>query len=165
MLTAERLRELLHYDPETGVFTWRARRSNFSRYGIGDVAGCVNPVGYRRIGWGKTYYPAHRLAWLYMTGEWPSGAIDHINCVKDDNRLANLRVATTAQNRANARKSSNNTSGFKGVVWHRKMCRWMAGIKVNGRSLHLGYFDCPAEAHTAYVKAAKEHFGEFARVT
>jgi hypothetical protein len=159
-LTQERLKELLDYDPETGVFTWLASTTN--RISVGDVAGSVDRLGYRRIALDRRDYKAHRLAWLYMTGEWPTSDLDHINCDKDDNRIANLRLATEAQNGANRRKNSNNTSGYKGVSSSRG--RWRAEIRVNGRARRLGHFTDPAAAHAAYVAAAEKHFGEFARV-
>jgi hypothetical protein len=102
-LTAERLRELLHYDPDTGDFTWRTARK---RIPAGAIAGTVER-GFRRItiGGGRhgPRYSAHRLAWLYMTGAWPNGYLDHINRDPDDNRFANLRLATNSQNQANTR--------------------------------------------------------------
>jgi hypothetical protein len=159
-LNASRLREVLSYDPETGAFTWLVSTARHRR--IGDVAGCVKD-GYRQIGIDGRRYRAHRLAWLWMTGEWPSAEIDHINGDPADNRIANLRPATSSQNKANARKRSRNTSGWKGVSWHARDRKWRAMIGVAGRQQHLGYFDCPAEAHAAYVRAAEHHFGEFAR--
>jgi hypothetical protein len=150
MLTADRLRELLHYEPGTGVFTWRVSRGSCR---IGDKV---------RIDRGLYY--AHRLAWLYMTGEWPAHQIDHINGVPGDDRWANLRPATNAQNNANGSRRVTNKSGFKGVWWHKQCRKWVAAIMVNGRSRHLGLFNCPAAAHAAYVEAANKHFGEFARV-
>jgi hypothetical protein len=153
-----RLRELLRYDPATGVFIWLINKSN--RVEFGTVAGSiVEDRGYRSIRIDGRPYRAHRLAWLWMTGEWPSHGIDHINGIPGDDRWANLRAATQSQNLANMRKSSRNTSGFKGVFWHSGARKWRARLK----SIHLGYFDCPAAAHEAYMRAAREHFGEFAR--
>jgi hypothetical protein len=160
VITAQRLRELLHYDPETGVFTWLVKPSKRARIRVGDVAGNVGPDGYRRIRVGCKYL-SHRLAWLWMTGEWPPHQIDHINGAKHDNRICNLRVATGSQNQANARKRSDNTSGYKGVRPSRG--RWRAEIRVNGSRRHIGIFNDPAEAHAAYVDAAVKHSGEFAR--
>jgi hypothetical protein len=159
--SAERLRELLHYDPATGIFTWLARAN--SRVHGGDVAGSVNGRGYRQIGIDGRKYRAHRLAFLYMTGEWPVEQIDHINGVTVDNRWANLRPADQSLNNANTSRSKRNTSGYKGVSWHATKRKWKAEIGVNGRRRYLGYFSDPAEAHAAYVTAAEHHFGSFAR--
>jgi hypothetical protein len=159
MITAERLREMLHYDPETGVFTYRMPRK---RIRVGNVAGYQRPDGYRRIKLDKQFDYAHRLAWLYMTGEWPTFDIDHANGKPADNRWANLRQATTTQNLANSRKPASNRSGFKGACWDASKRKWLASIKVNGRNKFLGRFDCPAEAHRADVEAAEKLHGEFA---
>ncbi|MBV8474518.1 MAG: HNH endonuclease [Hyphomicrobiales bacterium] len=160
-VTAEILRERLHYDPSNVVFTW-ILPPKCGSVAAGDVAGSMSK-GYRTIMLDGRNYAAHRLAWLYVTGEWPSGDVDHVNLDKADNRLSNLRVATDSQNLANRRKNSNNTSGLKGVTWN-KLCRkWLAQIVVNRKHKYLGVFDCPAAAHFAYVIAADRHFGEFAR--
>lgn len=160
-LTAERLREVLHYDPETGVFTWLVKTSN--RVHVGRVAGTSHKIGYRMIAIDGHLYYAHRLTWFYMTGKWPNAALDHGNLDKDDNRFANLREATMSQNLANTRARSDNTSGLKGVGWDERRGKWMARITTRGKRRHLGRFDCPAAAHLAYVVAAHKHFGEFAR--
>jgi hypothetical protein len=108
MLTAERLRELLHYDPDTGVFTWL--RVKGRRVRVGALSGKANGGGYFQIGVDGRIYYAHRLAWLYVHGEWPVASIDHVNCDRCDNRLANLRPATKAQNAANARKRTDTSA-------------------------------------------------------
>lgn len=162
-LTAERLRELLAYDTETGVFRWRARPSRWSRIRAGNVAGCVKNAGYREVGLDSCRYRAHRLAWLYVTGEWPASGLDHENLNKDDNRWANLRPATVSQNGANRRLCSINTSGFKGVNWDKQTRKWRSTIMVNGKTLYLGRFDLAEDAHAAYAEAADKYFGEFAR--
>jgi hypothetical protein len=160
-LTAERLREVLNYDPATGVFTWLVRTARCRR--IGEVAGC-GKNGYHQIGIDRRRYRAHRLAWLYMTGEWPAQEIDHINGDPSDNRITNLRPATSSQNKTNSRRRSDNNSGYKGVSFDRSRQKWQARISVAGRSARrLGRFDCPVAAHAAYVAAAEKHFGEFAR--
>jgi hypothetical protein len=161
-LTQERLKELLSYDPETGVFTWVSKPS--SKTMIGSVAGTVRKnSGYVTIIIGRIHYFAHRLAWLYTHGAWPKNQIDHINCNPNDNRIANLRESNQSQNKANDRIRSNNTSGFKGVSWSAERRKWQSHIMVNYRSKHLGCYHTREEAHAAYVKAAQEHFGEFAR--
>lgn len=155
-----RLKELLQYDPETGVFTWKRRRGAKRA-----TAGCYNRLGYRLIGVDYDLHMAHRLAWLYVHGEWPPSHIDHINGDPSDNRIANLRLATQSQNGANARLRSDNTSGYKGAYWFKPVKRWMSSICKDGKQVHLGYFDTAEQAHAAYMNAAKEMFGEFARAS
>lgn len=150
--TQAELKELLHYDPETGVFTWRKTR-----------AGTPSGRGYRRISLGNRLILEHQLAWLYMTGEWPNHPIDHVNRDGCDNRWSNLRRATGTQNNANRRSHSQNTIGLKGVGKdHSRKNPYRAQITVNRRQIHLGQFKTPEEAHAAYCRAAKLHFGEFA---
>jgi HNH endonuclease/AP2 domain len=163
MITAERLRELLHYEPDTGVFTRRVRTANRVRVG-GDVAGSVNSSdGYRYICIDYRLYPDHRLAWLYITGSWPKSQIDHINGDKTDNRLANLREATQSQNQANTSMRADNISGFKGVSWSKGRRKWLAHIKKRSKCKHLGFFDTSGSAALAYTIAAEKHFGEFGK--
>jgi hypothetical protein len=166
IITAERLRELLHYDPTDGVFTWRQGYSAYSRITVGSVAGNLDSKGYTIIKIGGRRYGAHRLAWLWMTGEWPGGWLDHINGDRADNRFCNLRPATPSQNQANCRVSSDNTSGFKGVTWDMRRRKFKAQIRINDELIHLGYFDAdkPHRAYAVYCLAARKHFGEFARV-
>lgn len=170
MITQELLQELLDYDPDTGVFTWLRRPGNDrctnswnARY-AGNRAGLVNARGYRMIRIGGPQYRAHRLAWLYVHGEWPADQIDHINGVSDDNRIANLREATNSENCRNKGKMPNNTSGFKGVYWNKNTRKWLAGIRVSLKFIPLGYYDCPKEAAAAYAVAAAKYHGEFARL-
>lgn len=151
MLTAERLRELLHYAPETGAFTRVASRGG--RAMAGNIAGSIDRQGYRRITIDRREYKAHRLAWLYVTGAWPENYIDHRNGVRDDNRFANLREATSGENHQNITRRSDNTSGFIGVTWHRQNMKWMAQIRVDGRYHYLGCFNTYEEANAAYLKA------------
>jgi hypothetical protein len=155
-LTADRLRELLHYDPETGVFTWRVKRRCVE---AGAAAGSISPSRYRTIMVAGKNYQAHRLAWLYTTGEWPAEDIDHINGVRSDNRIANLRTCTRAQNSQNTCKRSNR-SGARGVWWHARAQKWAAGITVNYKAHHLGLFDDIESASAAYVDA-KARFHTF----
>lgn len=157
----ERLYMFLRYEPETGNFYWKVKRPS----GVlpGDLAGGRKTSGYIRIDIDGRAYGAHQLAWLYMHGVFPDRYVDHANRNPSDNRIDNLRLATNSQNVANSSLWASNTSGFKGVTWNRKSRKWQAGIKVSGRSLHLGLYDEPTEAHRAYVEAAKVHFGIFAR--
>lgn len=158
-ISAEEARQLLDYNPETGTFTWRVGRG---RARAGGIAGTPYGRGYTRIQiYGKHYY-SHRLAWLIIHGVWPAKYIDHINGDPLDNRLSNLRLATRAENRRNTKRQSNNTSGLKGVIFDKARGKWQARIKIDGYNRHLGYFTAPEEAHAAYCKAAREHYGEFA---
>ena len=150
MITQSRLKELLHYDPETGVFTWAVRRNGIRN---GGVAGGLDAKGYRKIGVDGRLYLAHRLAWLYVHGVWPQAQMDHRNGVHDDNRISNLREATNAQNSQNRALHANNTSGFPGVTWFWQRRKWMSQITFDGKRKGLGYFDDPEEAHEAYLAA------------
>lgn len=166
MISREKLQELLHYDPETGWFTWRVKRNaHGGAKQPGDRAGYKAPTGYRFINTQGRPYKEHRLAWLYVHGEWPSGEIDHANRNPGDNRLVNLRVATRSQNAANMVGARRAASGFKGVYKHKNGQSWFSQISVASRSKFLGRFPTPEEAHAAYVAAAREHYGEFARIS
>jgi hypothetical protein len=160
--TGERVRELLDYDPEAGVFTWKQTRNNKAR--AGGRAGHQRRDGYWIITIDECPVGAHRLAWLLVHDRWPHGMIDHANGDPGDNRLANLREANNSQSGGNTRRAKNNTSGFKGVSWNRQKRHWVAMIRKNGRQVALGSFSAPEAAHEAYCAAAREHFGEFARV-
>ena len=157
MIDAETLRSLLHYDPDTGVFTWRVSRYGGAR--AGNIAGNIRKTGYKGIKvYGKLYF-AHRLAWLYVYGEWPSNFIDHINCIEGDNRIANLRLANNSQNQANSRK---HKIGFpKGV--RKRGNKYQARIRVNTVEKHLGYYDTIEQAQAAYCEAAQKEFGAYHR--
>jgi hypothetical protein len=157
MITAERLREVLHYETDTGVFTRRVRTARCIR--IGDVAGGANSEGYWCIKIDCRTHKAHRLAWLYMTGEWPKDQVDHINMNKADNRWANLRAATSTQNKSNRTAYSNNLSGIKGVALVRG--KWRAYLYEGGKTFHLGYFGTPGQASIAHAIAAEKQHGEF----
>ena len=161
MLTADILRERLYYDPETGLFTWVSKKSPKSRVKVGTTAGTIESYGYRIIKLYGKIYKAHRLAWLYMTGEWPAELIDHINGNRSDNRWGNLREATPAQNVMNMKPVG--ASGAKGVCWHKKDKKWQAAIRHRGTTLYLGQFNSRDEAARVYAVAARDLFGEFAR--
>lgn len=153
----EKLREILNYDPDTGVFTWIT--SNSQRR-AGEAAEWITSQGYSHIMINGKTYKAHRLAWLYMTGRWPPDQIDHI---KHDNWWFNLREASRSPNAQNALPPASNTSGVKGVTWRNG--KWEVGIRVRGKRYHVGHFDTLEAASAAYAAAAIRHFGEFARVT
>jgi len=149
------LKELLHYDAETGIFTWRESRGRLAK--AGQVAGYTCSTGYRSIRFMGKDRKAHRLAWLYTHGEWPSGVIDHINCERADNRIENLRDVSYQGNSQNRRKArSNSLSGLMGVA----QCqgKFQSWIHLADKSrLHLGTFKTAEEAHTAYVEAKRVH--------
>ena len=155
MITQERLQELLHYDPETGIFRWRVKRKKMNP---GDVAGHTIGRGYVKISVHDKQYFAHRLAFLYMTGEFPPGVMDHINCVKNDNRWANLRSATHKINAENIRvATSRNKVGILGVASPRNgRTQYKSSIQHNGARFHLGYFETPELAHSAYISAKRK---------
>jgi hypothetical protein len=154
-LTAQRLRELMHYDPETGVLRWLvtvgSRASAGSEVGRNDVS-----HGYIRRTIDKVRYAEHRLVWLYMTGRWPASQIDHINGDRADNRWANLREATDAQNRQNMKKRRGGTSKYPGVCWVARRQAWSARITINYKGHHLGFFRDEEAAYSAYLKAKAE---------
>ena len=155
-LTAERLRSLLSYDAETGVFVWLA--STNGRIKVGDIAGSFNNKGYIAIGCDGKEHKAHRLAWLWIHGAWPSKQIDHIDGDKSNNRLANLREATNTENQQNRRRArrDNKSGGLIGAQFHRHTGKYTSKIGVGGKSIYLGLFDTAKLAHEAYVKAKRE---------
>jgi hypothetical protein len=161
MLTAEKLRELLDYDPATGEFRWRERVGFGARF-TGKVAGTRSKRGYFHIWHAGRQYLAHRLAWLHVHGVWPEGDLDHRDMDKSNNRIENLRPATRSQNSANRGAPKHNSSGLKNVQWHRAARKWTASITVNYQKVYLGLFDSRAGAIAAHVAAAEKHFGEFA---
>lgn len=157
MLTAERLRELLEYNPLTGVFCWRVSRGTKR---AGSAAGSLRD-GYWIIRCDRKNYGAHRLAWLWIHGEWPEGEIDHRDLVRSNNVLTNLREASHSLNNANRRLRPQN-AGMKGITC-RKSGKWVAQIAVNGVKMGLGTYLTAEEAHAAYRQAAIAHFGDYAR--
>lgn len=124
---------------------------------------CGQALSKELIRINRRLYMAHRLAWLYVTGTWPINHVDHINGNRSDNRFANLRAATSRENARNSRMRANNACGYKGVHYKKQLNKFVAQIHVDGRVYHLGVFGTAEEAHAAYCKAAREHFGEFAR--
>lgn len=153
-LSQSRLKELLHYNPKTGVFTRRIATSR--RVKSGDIAGSKNGDGYILIMVDSKRHLAHRLAWLYMHGVWPTDQIDHINGDRADNRRCNLREATRAENAQNTIARPNNKVGYLGVTKDRS--KYKAQIGVDGAIINLGLFATPEQAHQAYLSAkAKFH--------
>lgn len=151
-LTQERLKELLHYNLDTGIFTWKARRSQ--RAEKGSVAGSKHTKGYVIIGIDRKLYRAHRLAFLYVNGAMPDDQVDHINHVRDYNAWANLRESTGKENSCNQSMRCTNTSGVMGVSWYKLRSKWLAIIQAEGKSLNLGYFNKKEDAIAARQAAA-----------
>lgn len=161
MVTQDRLKELFHYDPNVGDFIRLiGRRGPNAR--AGDIAGCDNGKGYIRIYVDGAAYKAHRLAWLYIYGDWPAD-VDHIDGDRANNRIANLRSVTKAENAINQGVYKNNTSGLKGVSYYKRGKKWKAQIQVSGKKKGLGYFETKEAAYRAYQEASKNMHGEFAR--
>jgi hypothetical protein len=155
MITLEKLQELLSYDPETGIFTWLTQRQGGAKKGTASGGKKLN--GYINIKlYGKDYL-AHRLAWLYVYGELPESFLDHINEIKDDNKISNLRLATRQENYHNISKpQKNNKSGLLGVCRTNCGKKWRANICLNGKIKYLGVFNTAEEASEAYLKAKRE---------
>lgn len=161
-MDAEKVKELLDYDPETGIFRWKI---NISAHRAGSVAGSPSSgMRYLAVRYKGKEYAAHRLAFLWMTGAWPEASLDHINGDKVDNRWKNLREATPSQNAANRSVTWVNKVGLKGVIRVTRygVTKYEARIRVNGKQQHLGRFDSAQEAHQAYIAAAEAAFGVFA---
>lgn len=153
MITSERARALLSYEPLTGLFNWKS---------TGASTGCLRHDGYLMIGVDNQVYLAHRLAWLMMTGEWPKTSVDHINRKKDDNAWANLRLATAQQNTANTLARQNSKTGIKGVSFCASTSKWRATITIDGKQRSLGRHADIECARLAYQQAAKNAFGRYA---
>ena len=156
-LTAEYLRSVIHYDPATGIFTRKVSTS--PRVKAGDVAGSIDSNGYLRIMVQSRSYLAHRLAWLYVYGEWPKLTIDHINRNTSDNRIANLRDISHKQNGQNASIRIDNTSGHPGVFWCGREGKWQGRICHNYKTTHLGYFTTLEDAIAARKAGELKYWG------
>jgi hypothetical protein len=163
MITAEQLRALLIYDPDSGRFFWKPRTGlePWNAVFAGKEAGSQSSSGYVKISINNRTYLGHRLAWLIMTGEWPACEIDHKDGMS--NRWGNLREATRQQNQQNRSRHKSNSSGFKGVCKNRSGYTWSAQIYRFGKKIHVGCFATAEAAHAAYCVAASQHYGEFAR--
>jgi len=159
-LTQEALKNLLDYNQETGVFLWKDRednRLNWNKRYSGKVAGCIRDGQYIDISIYKKTYLAHRLAWLYVYGKWPDHQIDHINGLKADNRIINLRDVTPAENCKNILMSDRNTSGITGVHWTTTDKHWISVIRANNNYIYLGMFKGKFEACCARKSAEIEY--------
>jgi len=152
-VTQDRLKELLDYNSETGIFTWKVNRGGKKK---GSIAGATS-LGYRNIMIDSISYQAHRLAWLYVYGKWPERDLDHINLERDDNRISNLRDVSDSENKQNQKMYKTNTSGYKGVHWSKYDNKWRASICHNYKNHYLGTFDNPLDASKAYLEGAKKY--------
>ena len=154
-IDCNQLREILEYQPETGLFFWKRSGKGIKK---NRKAGHLSKDGYVDIRIKNCLYPAHRVAWVMMTGSWPDNFVDHINRIRSDNRFVNLREATKAENAQNTDLPSNNTSGYKGVVWHKPNRNWCAQIIINKKHIHLGSFEKLQDAINARIEAEKKFF-------
>jgi HNH endonuclease/AP2 domain len=162
ILTQAQLKLRLSYDEVAGVFR---QAVNSGRAKSGDIAGYTHHTGYVQISIMRKRYMAHRLAWLYVYGEMPASYIDHVNLIKSDNRIENLREATLSENQKNVGMQSNNTSGIKGVRFRIDREKWVATAACKGKNKHLGYFATSKLASDAYQAYAKANHGVFYRNT
>jgi len=155
-ITQSQLKEQLHYNPDTGIFTNRVYRSGRALKGA--IAGHIcNTHGYVIIKINEKRYQAHRLAWLYMYGNFPKDDIDHINHNRADNQIVNIRAVSRQENLRNKSKSKNNTSGVIGVSWSKNAKKWYAKIAVFYKQIHLGYFTDKSDAVNARKEAEKQY--------
>lgn len=149
------IKDYISYNPDTGVFT---RLKTSGGCIPNSIVGTKQSAGYIRLRVKRKLYLAHRLAWWFVYGKMPDHNIDHINGVRDDNRICNLRLDTDKQNQQNITTlSKNNKSGFAGVSWSKRMNKWRADIYIEGKSIYLGNYDTPEEASAAYLCAKKKH--------
>lgn len=159
MLTLSELKKVLHYDPTTGIFTWLVRRGNKKP---GDIAGYTDiNIGYSMVRYRGELYLSHRLAWFYTFGYFPKYQLDHINNVRNDNRIVNLRESSNQENNCNKFLTKSNKSGVKGVSWHKKANKWSAEVWSDYKKYYLGLFENKSEAENAVIKKRSELHGEF----
>lgn len=161
MLTQARLKEVLHYDPSSGVFTWMMPKMLGKP--VGNIFKKDDSPAYLRIKVDQKLYQAHRLVWLYVTGEFPNGPLDHKDGDGLNNRFGNLRECTTLKNSYNAKLSKNNTSGYKNVFWVKAANKWRVIFRVNKKSKAFGSFDNIQDAAERAKQVRTELHGEFAR--
>lgn len=159
-ISQKRLRELVSYDQDTGIFTWKASRGNQTN--PGDGAGYTRHDGYLILVLDRRIYLGHRVAWFYVHDEWPH-EIDHINGDPADIRITNLRPVTRSQNMMNMKLLSRNTSGYKGVSWDRRSAKWQSYITIDNRKISLGYYQQIGDAAAARRAGEAKYFGEYAR--
>lgn len=159
-ITQERLKELFDYNQD-GYLVWKKTTSN--RVVVGSIAGRKTDTGYISIGLNGKHQRAHRLIYLWHHGELPVGDIDHINGIRDDNRIENLRFATRSQNNANSRVDRNSISGVKGVHWNKRDGNWIARINIKPKAIWIGTFATIELASEAYSRALVNLFGDYAK--
>ena len=157
----ESIKRALTYEPATGYFIWAEKVAR--KVVVGSRAGRLTPSGYRRVGIYGREFAEHRLAWLFVYGVEPPNEVDHINGVRNDNRIVNLRLATRAENGRNVGPRPSNQLGLKGVYWNLEKGKFQARITVDGKNLYLGRYLTAEEAAAAHDRAAVEHHGTFAR--
>lgn len=164
-ITQEQLREFLSYDRNTGLLSWIKHPIHQNKYPPGTRLTSVDGRGYLHVMLKGVRYKAHRLAWLHVYGKWPERWLDHINGIRTDNRICNLRECTPAQNARNSKGWTRQKHGFKGVYRQKKSTQnpWYAAIRYNRKLIYLGSFSTAKLAHQAYCDAAKKHFGQFSR--
>lgn len=156
ILTQQQLKALLNYNEKTGIFTWRSKRRGVKQF---SVAGTLHHSGYIHILINYKKYLAHRLAWLYVTGEMPVDQLDHINRIRNDNRICNLRACTRAENMRNMSVlKMSDIEGATGVSWHTQRNKFRAYIYENKKQIHLGYFADKNDAIKAHKKAVNKHY-------
>jgi hypothetical protein len=161
MLTQEIIKSIFIYNPETGIFTNKTNRAN-NKVKANSIATYKSSHGYLLISLNYKSYHAHRIAWLYITGESPK-YIDHINGIKTDNRICNLRPATNQQNSFNSKIRNDNASGYKGVHFNKINNNWRARACLNGKFISLGSFLIKEDAAKAYNEFSNKHHKEFSR--
>jgi hypothetical protein len=154
ILTQQKLKELLDYNPNTGEFVWKIPCGQ--RAPVGAIAGSYNQ-GYKFIKINGKKYSAHRLAWLYTHGQFPQNQLDHINRIRNDNRIDNLREVTNSENQQNVTPRKDNISGIKGVEFHTATQKWQARIALNGKRIYLGLYNNIEDAIVARKQAEQIH--------
>ena len=159
--TIKRLRDLIDYDPKTGIMRWKVCKA--SRINIGDIITGKMKLGHLRVGIDGQRYLAHRIAWFHYYGKWPTKHIDHIDNNPENNAINNLRECTPAQNLWNRPAQCNSLLSLKGVSFDTRRGTWFARIMVEGKLHWLSSYNSPELAHAGYIKAAKKLHGEFAR--
>jgi len=156
-LTQERLKEILNYNSDTGIFTWRYYRQGIKRNRVAGSIDNAKGNGYRRIKTNETSYTCSRLAFLYMEGYFPEHEVDHINRIRHDDRWCNLRHVTKQCNMRNCSVSKNNNSSITGVIWYKDRSKWGAQIRHNYKNSHLGFYEEKKDAARARWEAEKEY--------
>jgi hypothetical protein len=159
MITQQELKEILNYDKDTGIFTWKIATSN--RVYVGKEVSSKRNTGYISIGIKNKDYLVHRLAWLYVYGYLPK-YIDHINSIRADNRIENLREVTKTQNNQNSVIRKNNTSKVKNVAWHKQCKKWHVSLCVNNKRISFGLYDDLDLASLVAQEARNKYHKEYA---